>query len=36
LGVLPCHLTVRQFERMIEARIFSDDDHVELLGGWSG
>jgi Uma2 family endonuclease len=32
-GLVPYLVTVRQFERMIDARIFSDGDHVELLGG---
>jgi Uma2 family endonuclease len=32
-GPVPYRLTVRQFKRMIDARIFADDDHVELLGG---
>jgi len=32
-GIVPYRLTVRQFERMIEAGIFRDEDHVELLGG---
>ena len=32
-GVVPYRLTVRQFERMIDAGVFRDADHVELLGG---
>ncbi len=32
-GLVPYRLTVRQFERMIDAGIFRDEDHVELLGG---
>ena len=32
-GVVPYRLTVRQFEKMIDAGIFRDEDHVELLGG---
>jgi Uma2 family endonuclease len=32
-GVVPYRLTVRQFERMIDAGIFRDEDHIELLGG---
>jgi len=32
-GIVPYRLTVRQFERMIEAGIFRDDDRVELLSG---
>jgi Uma2 family endonuclease len=32
-GLVPYRLTVRQFEKMIDAGIFRDDDHVELLGG---
>lgn len=32
-GIVPYRLTVRQFEKMIEAGIFRDKDHVELLGG---
>jgi Uma2 family endonuclease len=32
-GVVPYRLTVRQFERMIDAGIFPDDVRVELLGG---
>jgi Uma2 family endonuclease len=32
-GLVPYRLTVRQFKRMIDARIFSDDERVELLGG---
>ena len=29
----PSRLTVRQFETMIDAGVFRDEDHVELLGG---
>ncbi len=32
-GIVPYRLTVRQFEKMIEAGIFRDRDHVELLAG---
>jgi len=32
-GVVPYRLTVRQFEKMIDAGVFRDEDHVELLGG---
>jgi Uma2 family endonuclease len=32
-GLRAYRLTVRQFERMIDAGIFRDEDHVELLGG---
>jgi Uma2 family endonuclease len=32
-GAVPYRLTVRQFEKMIDAGIFRDEDHVELLGG---
>jgi Uma2 family endonuclease len=32
-GAVPYRLTVRQFEKMVDAGIFRDDDHVELLGG---
>jgi Uma2 family endonuclease len=32
-GAVPYRLTVRQFEKMIDAGIFRDQDHVELLGG---
>ena len=32
-GIVPYRLTVRQFERMIDAGVFRDEDHVELLGG---
>ena len=32
-GLVPYRLTVRQFEKMIDAGVFRDDDHVELLGG---
>jgi Uma2 family endonuclease len=31
--MVPYRLTVRQFEKMIDAGIFRDEDHVELLGG---
>jgi Uma2 family endonuclease len=31
--VIPYRLTVRQYLKMIDAGIFRDDDHVELLGG---
>jgi Uma2 family endonuclease len=31
--LVPYRLTVRQFEKMIDAGIFRDEDHVELLGG---
>jgi Uma2 family endonuclease len=31
--VVPYRLTVRQFEKMIDAGIFRAEDHVELLGG---
>ncbi len=32
-GLVPYRLTVRQFLKMIDAGIFRDEDHVELLGG---
>ncbi len=32
-GLVPYRLTVRQFDKMIDAGIFRDEDHVELLGG---
>src|SRR5690349_3026463 len=32
-AVTPCRLTVRQYLRMIEAGIFPEGAHVELLGG---
>jgi Uma2 family endonuclease len=32
-GIVPYRLTVRQFEQMIDAGVFRDEDHVELLGG---
>src|ERR1700679_1084197 len=32
-GLVPYRLTVRQFEKMIDAGVFRDEDHVELLGG---
>jgi hypothetical protein len=32
-GLVPYRLTVPQFEKMINAGIFRDRDHVELLGG---
>jgi Uma2 family endonuclease len=32
-GAVPYRLTVHQFEKMIDAGIFRDEDHVELLGG---
>jgi len=32
-GIVPYRLTVRQFKKMIEAGIFRDRDHVELLAG---
>jgi Uma2 family endonuclease len=32
-GLVPYRLTVRQFEKMIAAGVFRDEDHVELLGG---
>ena len=32
-GLVPYRLTVRQFLKMIDAGIFRDTDHVELLGG---
>lgn len=32
-GLVPYRLTIRQFEKMIDAGIFRDEDHVELLGG---
>ena len=32
-GIVPYRLTVGQFEKMIDAGIFRDEDHVELLGG---
>ncbi|HEX8199122.1 MAG TPA: hypothetical protein VF590_01450, partial [Isosphaeraceae bacterium] len=32
-GVVPYHLSVRQFERMIDVGIFPDGVRVELLGG---
>ena len=31
--VVPYRLTVRQYLKMIDAGIFRDEDHVELLGG---
>jgi Uma2 family endonuclease len=31
--MVPYRLTVRQFEKMIDAGIFRDKDHIELLGG---
>jgi Uma2 family endonuclease len=30
---VPYCLTVRQFSKMIDAQVFRDEDHVELLGG---
>jgi hypothetical protein len=32
-GLVPYRLTVRQFETMVDAGVFRDQDHVELLGG---
>jgi Uma2 family endonuclease len=32
-GLVPYRLTVRQFEKMIDAGIFRSEDRVELLGG---
>jgi Uma2 family endonuclease len=32
-GIVPYRLTVRQFEKMIDAGIFRVEDQVELLGG---
>jgi Uma2 family endonuclease len=32
-GIVPYRLTVRQFEKMIDADVFRDEDHVELLDG---
>jgi Uma2 family endonuclease len=32
-GLVPYRLTVRQFDKMIDAGVFRDSDHVELLGG---
>jgi Uma2 family endonuclease len=32
-GIVPYRLTVRQFERMIDAGVFPEGAHVELLGG---
>ena len=32
-GLVPYRLTVRQFERMIDAGIFPEGAHLELLGG---
>jgi Uma2 family endonuclease len=32
-GVVPYRMTVRQFEKMIDAGVFRDGDHVELLEG---
>jgi Uma2 family endonuclease len=32
-GIVPYRLTARQFEQMIDAGVFRDEDHVELLGG---
>jgi hypothetical protein len=32
-GLVPYRLTVRQFETMIDAEVFHNDDRVELLGG---
>jgi Uma2 family endonuclease len=32
-GAVPYRLSVRQYLEMIDAGIFRDDDHVELLGG---
>jgi hypothetical protein len=32
-GILPYRLTVRQYEKMIQAGIFRDKDRVEVLAG---
>jgi Uma2 family endonuclease len=32
-GLVHYRLSVRQFEKMIDAGVFRDEDHVELLGG---
>jgi Uma2 family endonuclease len=32
-GLVPYRITVRQFVKMIDANIFPEGDHVELLGG---
>jgi len=32
-GLVPYRLTVRQFLKMIDAGVFREEDHVELLGG---
>jgi Uma2 family endonuclease len=32
-GLVPFRLTVRQFEKMMDAGVFRDSDRVELLGG---
>src|SRR4051812_8763676 len=33
-ALAPYRLTVRQFEKMIDADVFPAGAHVELLGGW--
>ncbi len=32
-GLVPYRISVRQFVKMIDANIFPEGDHVELLGG---
>src|SRR5437870_4823626 len=32
-GVVPYRLSIKQFERMIDAGVFPEGAHVELLGG---
>ena len=32
-GLVPYRISVRQFEKMIDAGVFGEHDHVELLGG---
>jgi hypothetical protein len=32
-GLVPYRISVRQFEKMIDAGTFRDEGHVELLGG---
>jgi Uma2 family endonuclease len=32
-GLVPYRLTVRQFSKMIDSSVFSEEDRVELLGG---
>ena len=33
-GVVPYRLTVRQFEKMFDAGIFRDEDHVDSCSRW--